>query len=80
MQSNTIAFLAKECKAKGFEVVESIVEQVGPDHRGFADLAVCFEVLEYTYEPLAFVRSLRRLVRPGELVFVSTLCIDGFDL
>jgi SAM-dependent methyltransferase len=74
------AALAKECRAKDFEVVENIVEQVGDGYEGFADLVVCFEVLEHVYEPAAFMKSLIRLARPGGLVFVSTLCIDGFDL
>jgi SAM-dependent methyltransferase len=74
------AALAEECRSKGFEVVENIVEQVGEEYEAFADLVVCFEVLEHAYEPVAFVKSLMRLARPGGMVFVSTLCIDGFDL
>ena len=72
--------LAAECRRKGFDVVENIVEQVGGGYAGFADLVVCFEVLEHVYEPVAFVKSLMRLARPGGMVFVSTLSIDGFDL
>ncbi len=74
------ASLAEKCRAKGFEVAESIAERVGVEYEGFADLVVCFEVLEHVYEPLGFMRSLMRLVRPGGYVFVSTLCVDGFDL
>ena len=74
------ASLAGECRAKGFDVVESIAEQVGAEYRDFADMVVCFEVLEHTYEPLDFLNSLCRLVKPGGMVFISTLCIDGFDL
>ena len=72
--------LAEECRAKGLDVVENIVEQVGSEYEGFADLVVCFEVLEHVHDPSAFVKSLMRLARPGGLVFISTLCIDGFDL
>jgi SAM-dependent methyltransferase len=72
--------LAEECRSKGFEVEENIVENVGVNYEGFADLVVCFEVLEHVYEPVAFLKSLVRLARPGGIVFVSTLCIDGFDL
>ena len=61
-------------------MVESIAEQVGAEYRDFADMVVCFEVLEHTYEPLDFLNSLCRLVKPGGMVFISTLCIDGFDL
>ncbi len=71
--------LAEECRRKGFKVVEDIVENVA-GYDGFADLVVCFEVLEHVYEPLEFVRTLKKLVRPGGDVFVSTLGIDGFDL
>jgi SAM-dependent methyltransferase len=71
--------LAKECRAKGLEVVEEVAENVtGMDGR--ADLVTCFEVLEHVHDPLAFVISLRRLVRPGGILFVSTLSIEGFDL
>ncbi|NTW99022.1 MAG: methyltransferase domain-containing protein, partial [Geobacteraceae bacterium] len=71
--------LAKECRHKGFPVVEDIVENVS-GHENSADLVTCFEVLEHVYEPLGFVRALSALVFPGGHVFVSTLGIDGFDL
>ena len=71
--------LARECRSKSLEVVEETVENVvGRDNS--ADLVTCFEVLEHVYDPLAFLQVLRRLVRPGGYVLVSTLCIDGFDL
>lgn len=71
--------LAAECRSKGLDVVEDIAEHVSgyDDH---ADLVICFEVLEHVYDPLAFVRTLARLARPGGYVFVSTLCVDGFDI
>ncbi len=71
--------LAKECRAKGFKVKECIAENV-TGLENFADLAVCFEVLEHVDDPLEFVKVLKSMVRPGGYVFVSTLCIDGFDL
>jgi len=71
--------LAAQCRSKGFEVVEDIVENVRGEDSS-ADLVVCFEVLEHVYEPLEFVKSLVKLARPGGYVFVSTLGIEGFDL
>lgn len=71
--------LASECRAKGFDVVENIVENV-TGYDNYADLVVCFEVLEHVYDPLSFIRTLTRLVKPGGYVFVSTLSVDGFDI
>lgn len=73
------ASLAQECRSKGFDVVEDIVENV-TDRNDTADLVTCFEVLEHVYDPLDFIRDLATLTRPGGYVFVSTLGIDGFDL
>jgi SAM-dependent methyltransferase len=73
------ASLAAECRNKGFEVVEDIVENVR-GHDDSADLVTCFEVLEHVHDPLSFLRDLAALVRPGGYVFISTLGIDGFDL
>jgi SAM-dependent methyltransferase len=71
--------LAAECRKKGFETSQNIGEEV-EGYDNFADLVVCFEVLEHVFDPLSFVKSLTRLARPGGLVFLSTLSIDGFDL
>ncbi len=71
--------LATECRNKGFNVEELMVEDV-TSYDGYADLVVCFEVLEHVYDPLNFITVLKKMVRPGGYVFVSTLCIDGFDL
>jgi 2-polyprenyl-3-methyl-5-hydroxy-6-metoxy-1,4-benzoquinol methylase len=71
--------LATECRNKGFNVEESIAENViGYD--GYADLVVCFEVLEHVDSPFEFITVLKKMVRPGGYLFISTLCIDGFDL
>jgi SAM-dependent methyltransferase len=73
------ASLANSCREKGLDVVEESVENV-TGCQGSADLVVCFEVLEHAYDPLAFVRALSELARPGGYVFVSTLGVDGFDI
>jgi SAM-dependent methyltransferase len=71
--------LANECRAKGLDVVEDMAENV-TGYQNYADLVVCFEVLEHVYDPLAFVRTLVNLARPGGYVFISTLGVDGFDI
>lgn len=71
--------LAEECRAKGFDVIEDIAENVvGLD--ATADLVVCFEVLEHVWEPLQFVEQMTRLAKPGGLVFLTTLGVNGFDI
>jgi SAM-dependent methyltransferase len=71
--------LAGECRAKGLEVVETVVERIS-GYENHADLVVCFEVLEHVFDPLAFIGHLARLCRPGGYVFISTLAVDGFDI
>lgn len=73
------SFLAAECRHKGFETVEDIVENI-VGHDDSADLVTCFEVLEHVHAPLEFLKDLAALARPGGYVFISTLGIDGFDL
>lgn len=73
------AKLAQVCRKKGFVVEEATAEQV-TGHAGYADLVVCFEVLEHVYDPVSFLRVLYRLARPEAYVLVSTLGVDGFDI
>jgi len=73
------ASLSDECRNKGLNVVEAMAENV-TGYVGFADLVVCFEVLEHVDNPLKFITVLKKMVKPGGYLFVSTLCIDGFDL
>lgn len=71
--------LAQRCRDLGFMVVEEIVENAA-DKSGDADLVVCFEVFEHVYDPLTFIRTLLKVVRPGGYLFVSTLGVDGYDI
>jgi len=71
--------LAEECRAKGFIVAEDIAENI-TEYDNSADLVTCFEVLEHVHDPVDFINTLKNLTKPGGYIFISTLCIDGFDL
>lgn len=71
--------LAAVCRDHGFEVVEKWVEEIAPAGVE-ADLATAFEVLEHVFAPLTFLRAVGHTVRPGGLLFFSTLASTGFDI
>ena len=74
--------LAVQCRDKGFETYQGFGEAAAlePGWAGTADLVVCFEVIEHTTDPLAFVGALAALARPGGTVLFSGLSGDGFDI
>jgi len=72
-------FLANVCRAKGFEVVESPVEEVTCIEYPYS-VAVSFEVVEHVASPLTFISSIKKLLRERGIMVVSTLNLHGFEL
>ena len=70
--------LSDECRSKGIDVEQCSAEEL-EGYDNYADLVVCFEVLEHVQDTLAFINTLKKLLKPGGYLFISTLCIDGFD-
>lgn len=73
------ARLAGICRDAGFEVIQEWVEDLRDDQVA-ADIAAAFEVIEHVYDPLAFLAASALAVRPGGLLFFSTLAATGFDI
>jgi SAM-dependent methyltransferase len=71
--------MASICRSRGLEVVECFVEEV-TEFRGELDLVVGLEVIEHIYDPLAFCRSLRELLREDGRLLLTGLTVDGFDI
>lgn len=71
--------LAEQARAHGLQVIERPVE-LCDELAGEADIVTSFEVIEHVHDPLAFVRAVAHLAKPGGLVLVTGLNGDGFDV
>jgi SAM-dependent methyltransferase len=71
--------MAQACRARGVSVIESSLEDVADNDLARADLAVCFEVIEHVFEPLAFVSSIQRMLQPAGLFVFTCPNGKGFD-
>jgi 2-polyprenyl-3-methyl-5-hydroxy-6-metoxy-1,4-benzoquinol methylase len=71
--------LAAACRARGVEVVEKRIEDVG-DEVPAADVVVSFECIEHLFAPRVFLESCARRLRPGGLLVLSCPNGQGFDV
>ncbi|MEE2997300.1 MAG: methyltransferase domain-containing protein, partial [Pseudomonadota bacterium] len=72
----------EQCRSLGFETFKGFAEEAVTDThwRESTDLVTSFEVIEHLPEPLTFLSTLKQMVRPGGLIFLTGLCGDGFDI
>lgn len=71
--------LAEQCRAKGFETLQTTAEQSGIWKEKF-DLVISSEVIEHVYSCDRFVDSLYQLAKPGGHCLITGLGYEGFDI
>jgi SAM-dependent methyltransferase len=75
--------LAAVCRQKGFDVVPRFVEEVRRDDLPVGPGPVVFtsfELFEHLHGPRRFLEQCRSLLRPGDLLVLTTLSGTGFDI
>lgn len=71
--------LAASCRRfSGVEVIEASIEDAYETLD--ADVVTCFELIEHTFEPRAFLEACCRRLRPGGLFVCTTPNWHGFDV
>jgi 2-polyprenyl-3-methyl-5-hydroxy-6-metoxy-1,4-benzoquinol methylase len=71
--------MAEACRAKGLQVIESALEDVANDFFELADVIVCFEVIEHVFDPLNFLKSVNKMMKPRGLLMFTCPNGKGFD-
>lgn len=69
--------LAKICRDKGIEILETMIEDVRLDAK--VDVVVNFEVIEHLFDPGAFLRACREVLKPGGHLVLTCPNIAGFE-
>jgi len=74
--------LAKVCINKNIKTINKTAEQAYDDKKlkNYADLVVCFEVLEHVRDPLNFIKVLKSFLSENGQLLITTLCSSGFDI
>lgn len=70
--------LCRICREKGLEVINSLLEQVNETSQ--FDLLTAFELFEHLNNPERFIQKVHEILRPGGILFMSTLNGQGFDI
>lgn len=71
--------MAQICREKRFDVICSMLEDVGESDGGF-DLVTSFELFEHLSEPKRFLQKIHTLLNHGGCLYMTTLNGKGFDI
>ena len=71
--------MADICKAKGLDVIPTIMENVEESDGNF-DLLMSFELFEHLYNPDEFLKKAWKLLKPNGRIIITTLNGQGFDI
>ena len=72
--------LAKTCRARGIEIVESPIEKMVLADAVRFDVVASFEVIEHLFDPADFIAHMLRLLKPGGLIMLTCPNGQGFDI
>jgi SAM-dependent methyltransferase len=72
------SMLAEQCRGRGFEVIESMLEDCAGSENRFT-AAVAFEVLDHVFNPAFFVRKAGELLKPGGVALFTLASSGGYD-
>ena len=71
--------LARSCRDRGLQVIESPIEHVKLDGRKI-DLIVSFEVIEHLFNPAEFIEKCWGLLPAGGILILTCPNVKGFDI
>lgn len=71
--------MAEICRKLGFPIFQKPLEAV-MDGEVQGNFATAFEVLEHVFDPLIFLKSVRRVLKPDGTLLFTTLTVSGFDI
>lgn len=72
--------LAKTCRERGLDVLETPVERISLDVADLFDVVASFEVIEHLFAPADFLRHMTRLLKPGGVLMLTCPNGQGFDI
>lgn len=72
--------MAQTCRAKEFEVIPDMLENVDDGYKNSFFLLTAFELFEHLVNPSVFLEKIFFLLRPGGYLYLTALNGRGFDI